>query len=282
VTAEGEAAVRRILVALDATRASLEALEQAATLAQRLEAELVGMFVEDIGLLNLASLPFAREVNPLGFAGRALDTATVEKDLKLQAARARRALAEIADRLHLRWEFQVTRGKADVELLAATARADMVALAKAGSIRQARLGHVSRAIAESLPCSVLLAAPEPPAHRHRVAVVFDAGAAAAAALRVAIKLATGNGRPLSVLVPSAPSEKETRGRETAASERLRGLPIPVEVHRVAIARMAGMAAAVAEIGAEVLVLPASGQAGAELISAVESCRCTVLLVRGEA
>jgi hypothetical protein len=114
-----------------------------------------------------------------------------------------------------------------------------------------------------------------------VAVVFDASAAAAAALRVAIRLASGTGWPLSVLVPSAPSEKETAGREAAVGERLRGLPVPVEVHRVAMARAAGMAAAVAEIGAEVLVLPASGQGGADLISAVESCRCTVLLVRSE-
>ena len=57
-----ELVIRRILVALDASRHSLAALEAAAELAARLKAELVGLFVEDIDLLRLAGLPFAREI----------------------------------------------------------------------------------------------------------------------------------------------------------------------------------------------------------------------------
>jgi nucleotide-binding universal stress UspA family protein len=281
--AERDTDIRRILVALDATSGSLEALEEAAALASRMEAELVGMFVEDIGLLSLASLPFAREVSPLGSAARTLDVATVEKELKLQAAQARRALAETAERLHLRWEFLVARGKVDVEILAATARADMVALAKsrAGGGRP-RLGQVSRAVALSMPCSVLLATPDPRPHRRRVAVVFGAGPASEAALRFAIRLATGNGCPLSVLVPAAVGETEAAGREAAANQRLRGLAVPVEVRRISLARSADMMAAVAEVGAEILVLGATPREGPDLVATIEGCGCTVLLVRGEA
>ncbi len=280
--AERDTGFRRILVALDATRDSLEALEQAAAMASRMEAELVGMFVEDIGLLNLASLPFAREVSPFGAAARTLDTATIEKELKLQAAQARRALAATAERLHLRWEFQVARGKVEAEILAATARADMVALAKArAGAGGPRLGHVSRAVAESMPCSVLLAAPEARTHRRRVAVIFAAGRAGEAALRVAIRLASGNGRPLSVLVPAVPGETKAAGREATANRRFQGLPVPVEVRSIAMARAADIRIAVAEIGAEILVLGATPGEGPDLVASIEGCGCTILLVRGE-
>ena len=52
----------RILVALDASPQSEAALRAAAELAALLEAELEGLFVEDINLLHLCGLPFGREI----------------------------------------------------------------------------------------------------------------------------------------------------------------------------------------------------------------------------
>ena len=54
--------IQRILVALDASTDSLAALDAAAKLAQCLQAELVGLFVEDVNLLYMAGLPFTREL----------------------------------------------------------------------------------------------------------------------------------------------------------------------------------------------------------------------------
>jgi K+-sensing histidine kinase KdpD len=51
--------IRRILVALDASPDSLAALKTAADLARRMEAELMGLFVEDIELLRMADSPYA-------------------------------------------------------------------------------------------------------------------------------------------------------------------------------------------------------------------------------
>ncbi|WP_054774730.1 hypothetical protein [Methylogaea oryzae] len=51
----------RILVALDATRHNPAALEAATLLAARTRAELLALFVEDLGLFHLAQLPFAME-----------------------------------------------------------------------------------------------------------------------------------------------------------------------------------------------------------------------------
>ena len=54
--------IDRVMVALDSTKQSQAALKAAAELAARLNVELIGLFVEDINLLQLASLPFAREI----------------------------------------------------------------------------------------------------------------------------------------------------------------------------------------------------------------------------
>jgi hypothetical protein len=55
-------AIRRILIALDASPDGLSALETSAWLAARMNAELQGLFVEDESLLRIAEIPLAREV----------------------------------------------------------------------------------------------------------------------------------------------------------------------------------------------------------------------------
>ena len=52
-------AVRTILVALDASPGSMAALEAGARVAARLDAELVGLYVEDENLLKVGDLPIA-------------------------------------------------------------------------------------------------------------------------------------------------------------------------------------------------------------------------------
>ena len=85
--------IRRILVALDASHHSLAALDAAAELAASLEAELQGLFVEDANLLRLAGLPVARVVRyPFATPARP-DPVRMERELRVQAAQARQALA---------------------------------------------------------------------------------------------------------------------------------------------------------------------------------------------
>jgi hypothetical protein len=68
-----EPTLRRLGVALEASRHRLAALAAAAALAEALQAELVGRFVEAVHRLALAGLPFAREVRYLSGADRPLD-----------------------------------------------------------------------------------------------------------------------------------------------------------------------------------------------------------------
>jgi len=129
---------RRIVVAIDTGPPGKAALRAAAELAARLQAELLALYVEDVDLLNLAALPFAREIGFPSAAHRELDVEAVERLLRLHAEEARRTVEEFAARTPLKWSFQVTRGEFAEELLAAAAEADLVVAALAGSERAAR------------------------------------------------------------------------------------------------------------------------------------------------
>ena len=85
-------------------------MEAAAQLAAEMQAELQGLFVEDVDLLRLAKLPFASEM-PLPCAvPRQLESARIQCAFRAHAEKVRQALAEAADRLRLRWSFQVLQG----------------------------------------------------------------------------------------------------------------------------------------------------------------------------
>jgi nucleotide-binding universal stress UspA family protein len=149
---------QRILVALDNSPHSTAALEAAAEVAARLQAELVGIFVEDTDLLHLAALPFAREVTFSSPVWRPLDAGAMEQQLQQLAAKARRALSAAADRRQLRWSFRVARGAVGAELLAAAVEMDLLALGIGGwqPGTSLRLGSTAMEVLSRAPRGVLL------------------------------------------------------------------------------------------------------------------------------
>lgn len=108
--AESGSAGLRVVVSFDATPAGEAALEAAIGLAAALDAEITGLFVEDIGLVRMAALPFTRELGLTSALVRPIETADIERALRLQAEQTRALLAAAAAALNLRWSFQVVRG----------------------------------------------------------------------------------------------------------------------------------------------------------------------------
>ena len=102
--------IRRILVCLDTSADSLTALQVASEMAGRLKANLLGLFVEDIDLLRVAELPFAREVSFFSSTLQPLELSRIEMQLRAQANQMRRALGEAAERERVSSEFHVARG----------------------------------------------------------------------------------------------------------------------------------------------------------------------------
>ncbi|UCG75042.1 MAG: universal stress protein [Gemmatimonadota bacterium] len=131
-TAEPEATIRRILVAIDTSADSLAALAAAVELASELEAELEGMFVEDVQLLRVAGLSLTQGVDLLSAEVRRLEEREMERHLRIQAALARQALRRAAERRRLRWSFHTARGRVIPELRTAAERADLVILGVRG------------------------------------------------------------------------------------------------------------------------------------------------------
>src|SRR5574341_70137 len=139
-----ELEVSRILLALDASARGLAAMRAAAELAAGLRAELDALFVEDIDLLRLAALPFAREVGFWSASGRTLGFDELERTLRAQAARTQRLLDEAAKRLHLQWRFNVARGRVLPEVMAKVPDVDLVVLGKAGRAMRGRVATPAR------------------------------------------------------------------------------------------------------------------------------------------
>ena len=118
--------MRRIVVMQQTWRAGDTLLRAAADAATRMNTELTGLFIEDINLLNLAAMPFARELCFPSATRREMDVGRLERSLRTLAGEAQRALEAVARRTALRSSFRVARGALLAELLAAASETDVV------------------------------------------------------------------------------------------------------------------------------------------------------------
>lgn len=274
-----ELTIRRILVAVDASPHSLCALEAAGELAASLRAEILGLFVEDINLLRLARLPFAREVGFFSGSLRRLDTRNMESQLRSQAERARQALTTTAERAQVQSSFQVTRGHITSELLAAALDADLVILGKTGWSGQRRLGSTARALLSraSGPTLILqegarLALP--------ALVLYDGSRMAQRALAVALQLVRGREGHLTVLI-LADSPATAQFLRAQVAEWLRERGLEASYRWVSEADVLRLWRVVKAEGAGVLVVHGETPAlqGDALVALLDEIGCPVLLVR---
>ena len=199
--------VQRILVAIDNSPGSLAAAEAAARLAARLNAELEGLFVEDIRLLRLVDAPLAREVDTLTASRRQPGSDTLDSQFRLLGTRAREELRRIANRHRIPWSFRVARGAVSSEIAAAAAQAEIVSLGYGGwSTRPQRaLGAAASAVLErGMSCTLLMrraADVRPP-----VLLLYDGTPQGDRALKLACQLA-GNDESLVRVLLLGPDEK---------------------------------------------------------------------------
>jgi nucleotide-binding universal stress UspA family protein len=274
------APIRRILVALDASRASLAALEAATRLAARLEAELLGLFVEDVNLLRLAALPFARELGVASARVRRIESADMEQALRAQAARAQAALSTAAARQQVRWSFRVTRGQVVAELLAAAEKADLMALGFVGGelLHRVRLGSTARAVAAEA-ARPLLILPPGACIRAPVLTLYDGAPPARRALRLATDLAGEEDGNLIVLIVAA-DEKTGKRLEKEINAGLSGRAGKVHYRRLTPREVADLARAVRAEAAGTLVLAPSRRLTEDVLRRIlEQTGCAVLLSR---
>lgn len=197
----------RIWVALDASPRGTAALTAAAALASELDAELAGLFVEDVDLQHLIGLPFAREFSLLTGESRSLSQADVERTWRREAAMLQRLLVGAAEPLRLRWSFKVTRGRVPAEMNTLAQALDLVVLGRRSGVSVQVVALTTRRGARSQP----KAGP--------VLVLCREGMDSAPSLDLGTVLARRNGAEL-VLLVGADSEMAYRATCDAARATL--------------------------------------------------------------
>jgi nucleotide-binding universal stress UspA family protein len=180
----------RILVTLDSSRSGQSALEAAALLAEAMEYELVGLFVEDSDLMTLATLPFSRQVLRSGVIQN-LDPAELQKEMAAHAAAARHAMQQVAVRHRLRWSFRSVRGDVAAAFTAAAAEVDILCIGRRGPDRYRRmpLGNPMR-MALDRRSPVLVAGQFTDRIDKPVAVIVDRAAPEMEGVRLAGRIAS--------------------------------------------------------------------------------------------
>jgi hypothetical protein len=107
--AKGEKEVRIGRIIACFAPGSAGAPEAVARLAQELQAELLGLFIEDVELLRFAALPFAAEVGFPSASRRAMDLGALERQMRAQARALEDALAAVLGPAPAGWRFRVER-----------------------------------------------------------------------------------------------------------------------------------------------------------------------------
>lgn len=141
-------AIRRVVVALDASPCSRTVLRSAARLSVALGAEMEGLFVEDVRLLYTAELPVAQELRLPG-GRRVYDRPTAEHELRVVARTVEAWAGEIAQREKVEWRFRVLRGEIAPALMEAAGQEALLSLGRYGASicpRPARIGSVARSV----------------------------------------------------------------------------------------------------------------------------------------
>lgn len=102
-------------------------MELAVELADLLHLDLLGLFLEDSSLRNLASIPFSREFRLLGGSWHAFDLDRVSHDLELAARGIERKFMGAARRLPTAYQFEVARGSV-AQTFASVSRTDDIVM----------------------------------------------------------------------------------------------------------------------------------------------------------
>jgi hypothetical protein len=134
---EEEVRIRRVVACFaPGSRARPEA---AVRLARELEAEFLGLFIEDVELLRFASLPFAREVGLASASLLSMNLAGLERQLRAQAELLEAALQSIFGPSP-GWSFRVARATpaSAVQAALAEGHAPALLIPPGGNVRAER------------------------------------------------------------------------------------------------------------------------------------------------
>jgi hypothetical protein len=130
--AAGAHSFKRLVLGL-APSAPDRAMRVAVDFAALLHVDLLGLFLEDTALHDLARIPFAREFRPLGGGWHPIDLERMSHDLDLAARSVERFFTEAASGLATNCRFEVARGPTSETIASISRSGDIVIVAEPAS-----------------------------------------------------------------------------------------------------------------------------------------------------
>lgn len=270
-------AMRRILVALDGDESARAALDAAAGLAAALQAELVGLYVEDSELLDAADLPVTWSIPRTPGQRGPIDASGMGRAMRISAGEAGRAVAAAGRRLHLKWSFEVRQGAMVEQVLSEARRFDLLALGLSGeAMRRAGVEVTGGIMAMATPVALLLARGAACSTGPLVAL-YDQSERV---LALGERMAAIQGRRL-IVAAAGVSAGEAASRHEQAVEWLRRTGVRGSVRRLIMDRPEAMCAALRREYAGVLLIDRRGAIAAQLSleALVREAACSVLVLK---
>jgi hypothetical protein len=219
--------IQRIVVALDASEPSAVALAVSVGLAQVLQVELVGVFVEESQLLRLVGGRFSREVEYFSGKPRPLNPDDLHRQLRLRARRARELLRKQAEERDVAWSFHTVKGRPETELRSFAKEGDLITLGERSRLPGRGPGSTVRGLIEAEGHLILVVGPRS-GTGNAIRALHDGTPGADEALGVAMGLHRAGGGQVLVL---APARGERSGEELSLRLRDAGVPARVQTLR---------------------------------------------------
>lgn len=278
---EGGHEIERILVALDPSAHSLAALEAAAAMATRVDAELLALFVEDVNIRRLTKLPFVQEVGFYSGSCRRVETQELSRQLRVQAGRVRRRFRVTTRQIEARCTFREIRGRVASEVLGAASEADVVILGKGAwsAVDTGRLAPEVREVLSEAPAStlVLQAGTEV---ESPMRVVYDGTSLAKKAVATAAALVKDDDGYLMIFILADDPDEASRLQEKV-EQRLAETELQSSFQTLTEASVSRLAYLVAHEERGTLVLPVGAGALEDeaVLDFLDETNAPVLLVR---
>ena len=268
-----ETIIQRVAIALDACHQSSQALQAAAEMAASLQAELEGIFIEDINLIRLAELPFTREIRPFSMTEETVDVKRMEQELRSLARQQQQKLELVAREKGIRCSFRIRRGQIKAELMNAVTEVNVLTLCRpvhmSGMFGRETIGDTTSTAAYPMQQA-----------RSSVTVIFGSAQNENNALLAAARLAGRLDTDISVLL-TADSDIETGDLQRQAETILETQTQPVNYIRLAGKQISDLVIATVSSNNQVLLVNSNNTlvTGGQLWPYLEQVFCPVLIVR---
>lgn len=154
--AKAQSGLHKILIEIDSAVPQAEAISFAKRMGDPIGAQLVGCFVENQALMDLAELPFASEVSFSGIV-RPLESERLIREWGAQAGQAKAAFAAAAVEMGLEWSFDVKRGQPLFAIIESAAQEDVLVMNTGNHLTSlSDIGRAMRAATADVHADVLL------------------------------------------------------------------------------------------------------------------------------